>query len=118
MKKKILALLLVTIMLVALMPQTALALTTHDIPDGFTINLSDNSMYYMGEELPYEFNFFSGDILNVKAGPLGVTLIGDPGIQLYITCEEGVTLTIEDLMINDSGGTMHVRSPLRAATIR
>ena len=103
MKKKILALLLVTIMLVALMPKTALALTTHDIPDGFTINLSDNSMYYMGEELPYEFNFFSGDILNVKAGPLGVTIIGDPGIQLYITCEEGVTLTIEDLMINDSG---------------
>lgn len=102
MKKKILALLMSTILLLSLMPQTALALVEYEIPDGWTIDFTNQKIYVDGVEIPFWPPYFSGDTLNILAGA-GVTLIGDPGIQLYITCEEGVTLTIEDFTMDVSG---------------
>ena len=104
MKKKILSLLLIMIMLMPLVPQTARAWAIYNVPDGYTIDFTNQKIYVDGVEYPSNgLPYLSGDVLNMEAGEKGSTLIGHYGTTLRITCEEGVTLTIEDLTIAEGG---------------
>ena len=107
MKKKIFALLLVMIMLMALMPQTALAATlTLDSSvsyfidtDGVTLYLDRGSLwiyYYNCEDSSYygTYNVADGDTIKI-ADNAKVRLVGEKDVN--IECGSNVTLVLESV---------------------
>jgi len=94
MKKKMLALLLITIMLLALVPQTALA-ASHTVSDGQTLNLTSGELTQTSDgtlEATYFIN--AGDTISVAAGATA-TITGSKNVQ--ISCGAGVTLTLDSV---------------------
>ena len=95
MKKKILALLLITIMLVALMPQTALAATTWVVGDGDTLNLTTRDLTH-ADNTTEHWATANDDTFVVAAGATA-TITGSR--KWFFTCGEGVTLTVDNVNI-------------------
>ena len=99
-KKKFISLLIITVMLLAFMPQTALA-ASHTISDGQTLNLSTGELTQTSNGAPvttYIVN--AGDTVTVAAGATA-TITGSKDVQ--ISCGAGVTLTLDSVTSNVSG---------------
>ncbi len=101
--QKFLSVAIILFFIIGLLPQTALAASTHDIGDGFTVDLANSTIYpSSGVFFPTLFPLSEGDTLNILEGA-SVTLTGTTDVPIQITCEAGVTLTLEDVTIDVSG---------------
>ena len=95
MKKKILALLLSTIMLLALTPQMAFAAETHAVAGGQTLDVSTGELTLTVDGTPVTtYSINDGDTISVAAGATA-TITGSKNVM--IDCGAGVALTIEDV---------------------
>ncbi len=96
MKKKILALLFITIMLVALIPQTALAAPpTHPVLDGQTLDLSTGALTVTdGGAAVATYTIADDDRISVAPGA-SATITGSKNVM--IECGAGVHLTLDSV---------------------
>jgi len=99
MKKKISALFVIVIMMLSLLPQTALAATTHTVLDGEILNIETGELTHADstkEILPIE----NGDTISVDADA-AATVTGSKNVM--IDCGAGAALTLENVTIDVSG---------------
>ena len=96
MKKKILALLVITIMLLSLTPQMALAATTHAVTNGETLNIETGVLTH-ADSTTETLAIANGDTISVAAGA-AATITGSKNVM--IDCGAGVVLTLDDVTID------------------
>ena len=101
MKKKIIALLIITTMLLSLMPQAALAVGSGEIPvaDGEMLNIGTGVLTHT-DSTTETLTISDGDTISVDAGA-AATITG--GKNVMIDCGAGVALTIDGVTINSNG---------------
>ena len=98
-KKKFISLLIITVMLLAFMPQTALA-ASHNMSDGQTLNLSTGKLTQTSDgTLVTTYTVNAGDTVTVAAGATAA-ITGSKNVQ--ISCGAGVTLTLDSVTSNVS----------------
>ncbi len=99
-KKKFISILIVIAMLLAFLPQTALA-TWYTVSDGQTLNLTSGELTRTSDgTLVKTYTINNGDVISVVAGATA-TITGSKDVM--IRCNAGVTLTLDSVTSDVSG---------------
>ena len=99
-KKKFISILIVIAMLLAFLPQTALA-TWYTVSDGQTLNLTSGELTRTSDgTLIKTCTIKNGDVISVVAGATA-TITGSKDVM--IRCDAGVTLTLDSVTSDVSG---------------
>ena len=106
--KKYIAIVLAAVLLLVLLPMTALA-ATYTLSDGQTLDLSSGAVTLISDGSSVTtYTLAAGDLITVDPDA-AVTLTGAAPANFRVSCGSGVTLTIDGVTIDNSGLTIAAR---------